>query len=495
MTQAFDTPLVPQLAKPAARIDALDLLRGIAILGIFLMNTWTMSVPQEAYTNPAAYNPNWRPGLGFPAYTETGELYYTNLEPLTGMDRATYIGIHLFADMKFITTFSILFGAGIVLQAERSRRKGHNPWAVHYVRMVVLLMFGLCHTFGFWYGDILTDYALSGMVLAPCRLLPGPVLFVMGLLLIGSGTALDYARMDRMDGTVGDVWWYKPIETVDNWNEQIRNKGIEASEEHMRARNVDLPSPHDSNDRELLAYRGGWWDQIVEHRFWTSVMGHTTEFLTWTFLRCGGCFLLGMSLHRWRFFHASWPRWRYVAVALIAVPTGWYITYRGVLFNDSKGWSETWTDPDSLWHRGVRYNYYGSLITAFGYLALGVLLATWAANPGRKLLRACLIPIRAVGRTALTCYLLETLIGTTIFYGHGLGYFGYLTRAELLPIVLGTWVFILAFATVWLKFFRQGPLEWFWHAIVYWEWKNPRHMAAGPDASLSQSMAGPKSVA
>src|SRR3954466_9976755 len=110
-------PALPQLAKPAPRIDALDLLRGIAILGIFLMNTWTMSLPQDAYTNAAAYNPTWVPydsvndiGGGFPARNTGGDIirdaagnvlsYHQGFEPLTGVNHWVYVAIHLFADMK-----------------------------------------------------------------------------------------------------------------------------------------------------------------------------------------------------------------------------------------------------------------------------------------------------------------------------------------------------------------------------------------------------------
>src|SRR3954468_22624427 len=119
-----DDAAVPTLARPGQRIDSLDLLRGIAILGIFLMNTWTMSLPQGAYTNPALYSPDWVQGNGGYGSFPGGDY----LQPPQGKELATYTIIHLFADMKFITTFSILFGAGIVMQAERSAKKGRNPW-------------------------------------------------------------------------------------------------------------------------------------------------------------------------------------------------------------------------------------------------------------------------------------------------------------------------------------------------------------------------------
>ncbi len=490
------TPPLPELARPAPRIDALDLLRGIAILGIFLMNTWTMSYPQYAYSNPAVYSPDWKLDAGFPRNNGT---YDFGLQALTGANFWTYAIIHLLADMKFITTFSILFGAGIVLQADRSRKKGHNPWVVHYLRMTILLLFGLCHTFGFWFGDILTDYAMLGLLLAPLRLLPAGQLMFLGMALVSGSTLYDYAKMHD--------WIPWLTSHLDQWETYVRSL-------------APVHNYYDSNnDMELHIYRSGWWTQIIEHRFVTSLLGHTKEFVEWTFFRCGGCLLIGMALQKRRFFQGIWPRGAYATIALICAPVGWIIISLGIQFNQYHGWTDGNGDLFDLWHMGMAFNYWGSLLCAFGYISFGVLLALWAADPVKKgwyaefarlgytpisaigatfavapmhqIFRMCLIPIRSVGRMALTCYLTETLIGTTLFYGHGFGKFGKFTRPELVyMVVLPTWVFIMLFATVWLSIFRQGPLEWFWHSIVYWDWKNPLKTAAGPDASLSPSVAG-----
>jgi len=126
------------------------------------------------------------------------------------------------------------------------------------------------------------------------------------------------------------------------------------------------------------------------------------------------------------------------------------------------------------------------LLCTFGYMCFGVLLAIWAADVSRWMLRACLVPIRSVGRMALSNYISQTVIGTFIFYGHGLGYFGQLSRAQLVPIVLVTWCLQLTASTIWLRYFRQGPLEWFWHSIVYWKWKSPllpREVATVPQTA------------
>ncbi len=480
----------PSLANPGQRIDSLDLLRGIAILGIFVMNTWTMSLPQTAYTNPAAYNTTWIPYEGFPSGA--------NLDPPTGSEFWDYTFIHLFADMKFITMFSMMFGAGIVLQSERSSKKGRNPWLTHYLRMIVLLMFGLTHTVGFWYGDILTDYAMAGMILAPFRKLPAVVLLMMGMMLVGFVTVIDLARMNgygKEDLTRTLVTVPIPF-TSEKIGLRIPGfTSLESWDSHVRwtySNNKDFAN---GNDQELETYRGTtlskggasffeiWIEEIRGHRLSTSIISHTSGFLQWVFPRCGGCLLIGMALYKRRFFHGEWSKGAYATIAGIAPFVGWAIIAVGIEFNVKNGWNDDWYNYFSLWHLGEEFNYWGSLLCTFGYMSFGILVAIWAADPARKILRTCLIPFRAVGRMALTCYLTETLIGTTIFYGHGFGKFGYLKRVELLPIVFGTWIFLLIGATVWLSFFRQGPLEWFWHSLVYWDWRNPRKSAAGPDAA------------
>jgi uncharacterized protein len=426
------SPPVPALVPPGGpRLDALDLLRGVAILGIFLMNTQSMSMPQEAYMNPAAYTPAWETGFGFPPY---GEPY---LLP-QGVTFWVYAVVHVLADMKFITIFSVMFGAGIVLQAERAAKRGLNPWLIHYERMGVLLVFGLIHAYCVWMGDILVSYVLCGMLLAPLRKLPPAVLLGLGLLLIGIPVVV------MLERTLGWHWqWLNPLQAVDG-----RLAG------------------HMGTDLELAAYRGGWWQQM-SHRAWASLRGETTEFLVWTGPRCGGCMLLGMALQRWKFYHGQWGRPAYALLAMLLIPVGWLLTTLGVIFNHTTEWSEEWTAFLSVWGLGAEFNYWGSLLTAVGYMAAGVLVAMWAADPARRVLRAALVPVRAVGRTALTNYLSQSLIGTTLFYGHGLGWYGKLTRLELLYVVAAVWTVQLIVSPFWLRYFRQGPMEWLWHTLVY----------------------------
>jgi uncharacterized protein len=228
------------------------------------------------------------------------------------------------------------------------------------------------------------------------------------------------------------------------------------------------------NEAEIDAYRGNWWHQM-RHRAWES--WRSQVLYMGDYLRCGGCILIGMALLRLRFFHGEWSRGAYAALACLLAPIGWIITYMGVAFMNHIGWKEyPWDTSDqlfSVWGLGVEFNYWGSLITELGYISFGVLLAFWAAEPARRVLRICLVPLRSIGRMALTCYILESVIGTTLFYGHGFGWYGRFWRVELLEVVAGVWVFLMIFATVWMHFFRQGPLEWVWHRIVYWRGEPP----------------------
>ena len=124
----------------ADRILSLDVIRGIAVMGIFSVNVVGMAMIEFAYFYP--------PAFGF-------EHVY---------DRVVWAANMLVVDGRFRSLFSILFGASMVLVIERAVAAGKSGWKVHYPRMIVLLAFGLAHFYFFWWGDILANYALVGMI-------------------------------------------------------------------------------------------------------------------------------------------------------------------------------------------------------------------------------------------------------------------------------------------------------------------------------------------
>ncbi len=111
--------------------------------------------------------------------------------------------------------------------------------------------------------------------------------------------------------------------------------------------------------------------------------------------------------------------------------------------------------------QGGQYNYWGSLFVALAYVSLIMLLTK--SNPrGRVSAR-----LAAVGRTAFTNYLMQTVICTTIFYGHGFGFLGTVERSVQILIVPAVCVFQIWFSTFWLERFRFGPAEWVWRSLTY----------------------------
>ena len=421
MTQVLDHAGVTAPTPKVQRLDSLDLLRGVGILGILLMNTQCMSMPSSAYMNPTDYPP-------------FGDGY-------TGWNRIAWIIIHVFADMKFVTIFSIMFGAGIAIQADRSLVRGRRPWAVHYMRMFVLLLFGVAHAHLLWFGDILVMYCLSGMILFPCRALPATLLIFLGVLM---------SAMTTMESYCEEIMPAPDRPRVVSWLADTSQALV-----YGKVDSEDYPTIEEDS------YRGGYAAEMRD-RPWISLENETTSFLRDWFWRYGGDILIGMGLYKMRFFHGAWPRQAYSGLAAFLIPAGCMVTFVGVLYNESNNW-----DWAYLTFFGEQFNYWGSLITAFGYLCLGNVVAILAAEHGRWIIAKAVIPVRAIGKTALSNYIMQTLIGTTIFYGHGFGYYGYVSRVGLVGITVCIWIFQMIVSTIYVRHFKQGPLEWLWHRAVY----------------------------
>lgn len=153
-------------SPPIARLVALDSVRGVAVLGILLLNIVSFGLPDAAYLNPRAYG-GWH-----------------------GADLAAYLVNFVLFDGKMRGLFSFLFGASMLLVIERAQAKGESAASVHYRRMGWLLAFGLAHLWLVWKGDILAHYALIGMLAFGLRDLSTPRLLVLGTMLIGATSVL-----------------------------------------------------------------------------------------------------------------------------------------------------------------------------------------------------------------------------------------------------------------------------------------------------------------
>jgi uncharacterized protein len=384
--------------SPPERIDSLDVLRGFAVLGILVMNVQSFAMIQAAYFNPAAYG------------------------DLSGANYWVWLVSHLLADSKFMAIFSMLFGAGVVLMAGRATA------GVHYRRMGGLLLFGLLHAYLLWYGDILVVYAICGGLAYLFHRLSPRTLFIVGVLLLAVASGFSV--------TSGATVPYWPEEDVADLTR-------------------DWDPPPEKVDEELAAYRGGWTDQMT-HRAPTALEFHTFVLLLWGMWRVTGMMLLGMALFKLGILRAERSGTFYLNLVFAAVFLGLPV----ILFGVVRNFAESWSPEYSVFH-GHQFNYWASLVVAFGWIGL-VMLACRSER-----LAAVRRPFAAVGRMAFTCYLMQSIICTTIFYGHGFGLFGSVERTGQALIVLAVWAFLLIACPLWLRSFRFGPFEWLWRSMTY----------------------------
>jgi uncharacterized protein len=143
--------------------------------------------------------------------------------------------------------------------------------------------------------------------------------------------------------------------------------------------------------------------------------------------------------------------WMIIAGVLIGLPLVAY----GVHWNEANAWG-----PQSMFY-GFQFNYWGSIPVSLGWIGAVMLLCR------SGMLAWLRSRLAAVGRLAFSNYILQSLICTTIFYGHGFGLFGEVERVGQIAIVAGIWLFQLLVSPLWLRRFRFGPLEWLWRSLTY----------------------------
>ncbi len=396
---------------PAAeRVATLDVLRGFALLGILLMNI-------EAFVGP---------------------LYegMTGLDPtLTGADRVADALIYIFVQGKFYSLFSLLFGMGFAVMAQRADAAGRPFAGLYFRRSLVLLGIGLVHAFLIWSGDILVWYALLSFFLLAFRPLPQRWLpwLAIAIYLVPVGLML----------LMGGLDWFMRLtpERVVEWEKML------AGQDEMIAAMME---------GQRHAYGAGTYAEAVGQR--ASDMGFMLMGLMMLGPVIFGLFLLGMWFVRSGAIiePERFPR-LYTRLRWLALPVG----LLAMLVSFAV---EPTMEPGAI---GLRYsvvfvlNMTANLLMALGYLAWivrGMQSAAWSAR---------LSVLAPAGRMALTLYLMQSLVCTWIFYGYGLGYFEQLSRAWQVPFVFALFAVQVALSHWWLRRFRFGPMEWVWRSLTY----------------------------
>ncbi len=396
----------PELAGPVAppeRIAAIDVLRGVALLGILLLNIAGFSMAQPAYGAPTL-------GGG----------------PLVGSNYAVWLLQRTVGDQRFMSLFAVLFGAGIALSTGRSDARGADAARLHRRRMLGLLGIGLLHAYLLWWGDVLVAYALIGLPAYAFRHRPTRQLVAVGggLLLLGWGLTLPSA--------VGTM---------------LAARELPATYETLLG--VDRPDLI----TETTAYRGTYVDTLRqradqtfdEEMFSVVIYGP----------RIGGLMLLGMAALRLNLLDGRAPPGPQLRLAAGGLLVGLPLTALDLWGWHAHRFSLTWAYGGAM-----LVNYWASLAMAAAYAGLIVPLSARLPPPLTR-------PFAAVGRTALSNYLLQTILCTTLFYGYGFGRFAAFDRTHQFYVVLAIWAVQLTLSPLWLLAFRFGPAEWIWRSITY----------------------------
>jgi uncharacterized protein len=399
------------------RIEALDVLRGFALLGILAMNIRAMAAPMSAYMYPYA------------------------LFEYTGASRAAYIFTSVVFDLKMMGLFSMLFGAGTLLYAAKSNESGRTTRGLWFRRMLWLLVIGLIHAYFIWGGDILVPYALCGILLLWwVRRLSARWLLVAAIALLTVGAAL----------TVGHGL---------SW---------EGMTEAQRAQEASLMMPTPEQAREHLSLMLGSYREFVARNAPLVFMFQTMYFLFFFFWRCSGMMLLGMALYKWGFLDGRLPARKYALIAVLCLAAGLTLAWYGVVELERIRFAMPGRAVADVW------NYVGAVFASCGYAATIILVVkSGVLAPVRKALAA-------VGQMAFSNYLFQSAVTSILFLGWGFGFAGRLDHAEQLLVVVAIWTVQLAVSPLWLARFRFGPAEWLWRSLTYWEQQPMRHGARRP---------------
>jgi len=339
-------------------------------------------------------------------------------------DRIAQAFVDAFIQGKFITIFAFLFGVGFAVQFERASARGAKFGWTYSRRLFVLLLFGLVHGLLIWFGDILLMYALDGFLLLLFRkrrdktlvIWAVILLSIMPLMMTGAFIATQFgAKLPNLKPSAAEI-----------------------------AKAADV-------------YANGTWLEIQKQRMPDAVK-HNWAFFPAIAAQILGLFLLGILAWRKRFFHptpGSLPRYRATMWWGLVVGVTGNVAITIVRFFDPSPMPTTWPKFSMLLVYAI-----SALALSLGYVCLVIVICQderWRIRLRR---------FGAVGRTALTNYLLQSVIGTLIFYNYGLGFFG-AGPAVLLPLTFLIFAAQLYASFWWLARYRFGPVEWLWRRLTY----------------------------
>jgi len=409
------------------RIASIDTLRGVALLGILILNIVAFGLVSTAFSNPIPDG------------------------ALTGVNFWTYVSVEVLFEGSMRAIFAMLFGAGVILFTAR----GDSPAAatavadLYYKRTILLILLGLCDAFLLlWTGDILYIYGVVGLFLFPLRNVSASRLLSAALVMLVLYSAAELFRLQRFTDMQAEAAEAQALLADDRELDDEQQEAIDAWQvelEWIRPTQKDI-------DEELATRRSGYFtvlagqaSEVVEYQ---SVS--VRSYLFWdAFITM----VLGMALYKYRVFGAGRSHRFYTRMTLLGFSVGLPVNAWEVYRFHTSGYDIFATIMPT-------YDV-GRLGCAFGYVGLVMLFCK------SGILSWLSASLAAVGRMALTNYLAHSIICALIFTGVGFGLVGELQRYQLYYVMAGIWLAQLIVSPLWLRHYRFGPVEWLWRSLTY----------------------------
>jgi uncharacterized protein len=412
------------------RIGMLDATRGIAVLGILIMNITGFGLPR-AYEDP------------------------TNWGGSEGLNLAAWRIAALFFEGTMRGMFTLLFGAGalLFLQRHAARNSGLLPADLYFRRTMWLIVFGLVNAYLLlWPGDILFYYGVVGLLLFVCRNLGPRKLIIAAAVIMLLQTAV----------TVGEWYGYREASVAAARAQEARSSGKVLTPaqsqaiENLTRINEEFKPSLDDIEKEVSRVRKSYLSalRLVAPKSWYY---ETTFFLQHGLLECLGMMLLGMALLKYGVLTGEASGRVYANMALIGYAIG-----LAVNSFETSNLVRADFSVEALIASYLTYDV-GRIPMTLGHVGLIGLL--YRAAPSSAAMRN----LSAVGQMALTNYLTQSLICMVLFTGAGFALFGQLDRYQLYYVVAAIWLAQLIWSPLWLRRFRFGPLEWVWRSLTYWK--------------------------
>jgi uncharacterized protein len=400
-----------QPVQKTERIQLLDILRGFAILGIFIMNL-------EGFTFYWALNDSQRAGV-----------------PLASYDHKTEFLQWMLLEGKFYSIFSMLFGIGFAIYLSKAD-KNKDILKLFIKRLAILLVIGFLHLL-LWTGDIVSFYAILGFLLIPFRKLSNKTLLIVAGLCILSPIGW-YALKMSNPAIFNLAQW--PFRWGDHFSSQ---QGINSTEEFYNAmREVNFFQMLKYN---LIGIYYRYGDLIFQSRGF----------------KVFGMFLIGLVIGRSKFYNRLQENRRllwsiFIGGLLIGLPANYIMA----TLKEKPGYGQ-------LTMHGLKQ----TVAYAFGVAPLALAYASFIAllylvNPIKKFLNL----LAPVGKMALTNYIMHTLIGIFAFTGIGFA-FNPIGPTAWTIFALCVFIVQIILSTIWFRFFNYGPLEWLWRSATYNKWQ------------------------